>query len=318
VLAIREQPDVLPGPCEILIAVEAIGVNYRDIYERTGQRILRTPPFTAGIEGAGRVLVTGSEVTGLREGQRVAWASVPGSYAERVIAPAERVVAVPDGVDPAVAAAMTLQGLTAHYLSHDSYVIRPGDDILVHAAAGGVGGLLVQIAKARGATVIGTVSSPEKELIARAHGADVVIRYDLRDLPVEIERITGGQLVHCVYDGVGRSTVQDSLASLRPRGSLVLYGVASGPPPPIDIDDLARGSFHLTRPRLEHFIASPAELRSRAGDVFGWLAAGQVVPRISRSYPLSEAAEAQAALESRETTGKTILVVTSPNGAAPL
>jgi NADPH2:quinone reductase len=264
-------------------------------------------PFVPGTEGAGTVSAVGPGVTGVRVGDRVASVDLAGSYAEQALVAADRVVAVPDGVDPHTAAAVLLQGMTAHFLVHDSYPARAGDTVLVHAAAGGMGLLLTQVLTRLGATVIGTVSTPDKERLARGAGAAEVIRYTEADVAAEVRRITGGAGVAAAYDGVGAATFDASLASLRRRGTLVLYGAASGPVPPFDPARLQHGgSLFLTRPTLIHHIVEPAELRRRSTDVFAWLADGLSV-RVHDRYPLAEAARAQADLQSRRTTGKLLL-----------
>ncbi|MFF4992310.1 quinone oxidoreductase family protein [Streptosporangium saharense] len=305
VLTYTDHPDPEPNPGEVLVDVAASGVNFIDVYHRLGRYPLSLP-FVLGNEGAGTVAAVGEDVTGLSVGDTVAWAGVMGSYAEKAVVPASQLLAVPEGIDAEQAAAVTLQGLTAHYLAHSTYEIKPGDDVLVHAAAGGVGLLLVQIAKLRGARVIGTVSTEEKEILARQAGADDVLRYDgfadaVRDLT--------GSGVHVVYDGVGAATFDASLASLRPRGLMALYGQASGPVPPVDPQVLARGgSLFLTRPSMGPYIATRDELAWRASDIFGWVASGDLRVHISARYPLSEAAQAHQDLEARRTAGKLLLI----------
>ncbi|MER7132906.1 quinone oxidoreductase family protein [Streptosporangium saharense] len=305
VLTYTDHPDPEPNPGEVLVDVAASGVNFIDVYHRLGRYPLSLP-FVLGNEGAGTVAAVGEDVTGLSVGDTVAWAGVMGSYAEKAVVPASQLLAVPEGIDAEQAAAVTLQGLTAHYLAHSTYEVKPGDDVLVHAAAGGVGLLLVQIAKLRGARVIGTVSTEEKEVLARQAGADDVLRYDgfadaVRDLT--------GSGVHVVYDGVGAATFDASLASLRPRGMMALYGQASGPVPPVDPQVLARGgSLFLTRPSMGPYIATRDELAWRASDIFGWVASGDLRVHISARYPLSEAAQAHRDLEARRTTGKLLLL----------
>jgi NADPH:quinone reductase len=245
-------------------------------------------------------------VTDIVPGDRVAWAGVIGSYASKAVIPAERAVLLPDGVSAELAAAVMLQGMTAHYLTHSTYAIKQGDDVLIHAAAGGMGLLLTQMAKLRGARVIGTVSTPEKEKLARQAGADEVIGYE--DFAAKVKEITGSG-VHVVYDGVGAATFEGSLASLRPRGLLALYGAASGPVPPFDPQRLnAAGSLFLTRPSLNHYIATREELLWRAGDVLGWVASGALKVHISQRYPLAEARRAHDDLQARRTTGKLLLI----------
>lgn len=300
-----EIPDPVPGPGEVLVEVAACGVNFIDIYHREGRYPLPTP-FVPGCEGAGTVTAVGENVTDIVVGDRVGWPMVLGSYASKVVVPADKAVVLPEGVSPDLAAAVLLQGLTAHYLTHSTYSVRQGDDVLVHAAAGGMGLLLTQIAKLRGARVIGTVSTPEKERLARQAGADEVIGYE--NFADEVKKITGAG-VHVVYDGVGAATFEGSLASLRPRGMLALYGAASGAVPPFDPQRLnAAGSVFLTRPSLAHYIATREELLWRAGDVLGWVASGALKVHISQRYPLPEARRAHDDLEARRTTGKLLLI----------
>jgi len=301
----------VPEPVEegqVLVELSAIGVNFIDIYHRIG-RYPGPLPRVIGAEGAGRVVAVGPGVQSVRVGDRVASASMEGAYAKRALAPADKVVPVPESVSDEIAAAAMLQGLTAHYLLFDTYPVRPGDTILVHAAAGGVGLLLTQIATRLGARVIATVSTEEKERLARGAGAAEVIRYgEGVDVAAEVRRLTDGAGVPVVYDGVGAATFEASLASLRPRGMLVLFGAASGPVPPFDPQRLnTAGSLYLTRPTLAHYIATPEELRRRADDLFRFIADGLDV-HIHHRYPLAEAARAQSDLESRRTTGKLLLI----------
>ncbi|MFF5210630.1 quinone oxidoreductase family protein [Streptosporangium sp. NPDC000396] len=305
VLTYTDHPDPVPNPGEVAVDVAASGVNFIDVYHRMGRYPLPLP-FVPGNEGAGTVTAVGEDVTGVSVGDTVAWSGVMGSYAEKAVVPASQLLAVPEGVTAEVAAAVTLQGLTAHYLTHSTYEVKPGDDVLVHAAAGGMGLLLTQIAKLRGARVIGTVSTEEKEKLARQAGADEVLRYSgfadaVRDLT--------GSGVHVVYDGVGATTFDESLSSLRPRGMMALYGQASGPVPPVDPQLLnQRGSLFLTRPTLTHYIATREELAWRASDIFGWVASGRLKVHISHRYPMAEAARAHEDLEARRTTGKVLLL----------
>jgi NADPH2:quinone reductase len=308
VLRLAELPDPSPGPGQIVARVEAAGVNFIDVYHRTG--LYPNPlPFVPGQEGAGVVAARGPGVTALREGDRVAWTGTPGSYAERVLLPVDRAVAVPAGVGVDVAASLMLQGMTAHYLSTTTFPLAKGHTCLVHAAAGGVGLLLVQMAKRRGARVIGTVGSEAKAALAREAGADEVVLYREEDFLEAVRRLTGGRGVDVVYDSVGRSTAEKSLDCLVPRGMVVLYGNASGAVPPIDPLALMRkGSLFLTRPNLAHYVADRASLDARASDVLGDAAAGRLRVRIDRKLPLAQAAEAHRALEGRETAGKVLLV----------
>jgi NADPH:quinone reductase len=307
VLKPTQLPTPQPRAGELLVDVAASGVNYIDTYYRTGAYPMQLPA-TLGLEAAGTVREVGAEVTGFAPGERVAWPQSPGSYAEQVVVPADRVVKVPEGVSDEAAATL-LQGMTAHYLLHDSYPVRAGDTVLVHAAAGGMGLLLTQWATALGARVIGTVSTLEKEQIAREAGAAEVIRYTEQDFTAETRRLTDGDGVAAVYDGVGATTFDGSLASLRRRGTLVVYGAASGPVPPFDLQRLNRaGSVYLTRPSLVHFIATREELTARGDAVFAAMRAGKLTVRIGHRYPLAEAARAHADLESRRTSGKLLLL----------
>jgi NADPH2:quinone reductase len=297
-----------PGPGQVRVALAAAGVNFVEVYQREG-RTARPLPFVVGAEGAGTVSAVGAGVTGIRVGDRVSSVDLAGSYAAQALVAADRVVPVPAGVDVITAAAALLQGLTAHYLLHDSYPVRSGDTVLVHAASGGMGLLLTQLASRLGATVIGTVSTSDKERLAREAGAAEVIRYTERDVVDEVRRITGGAGVAAVYDGVGADTFDASLDCLRPRGTLVLYGAASGPVPPFDPRRLEQGgSLFLTRPSLRHFIADRAELDRRAADLFGWIIDGTLQIRIHDRYPLAEARRAHEDLQARRTTGKLLLI----------
>jgi NADPH2:quinone reductase len=297
----HEEPS--PGPGEIAIDVAASGVNYRDVYERTGA-YPKNLPFVPGGEVAGPVSAVGEGVTDVRVGDVVATSDAKGGYAERAVVAADRAVPVGDaGAEKA--AAVILQGLTAHYLTHSTYAIKPGDTALVHAAAGGVGLLLTQMVKLRGGRVVGTVSTADKEKLARDAGADEVVRYD--NFAEEVRHLTGG--VQVVYDGVGKTTFDDSMSVLRPRGMLALYGAASGPVPPMDPQRLnAAGSLFLTRPTLVHYIADREELLSRARDLFGWIASGDLTVHVGGRYPLADAAQAHEDLEARRTTGKLLLI----------
>jgi NADPH:quinone reductase len=306
VLEVLDVPEPTPGAGDLLVDVEAIGVNYRDIYEREGNYGGPTP-LIAGVEGSGTVAALGDGVADLAVGDRVAWVSAPGSYAEHVVLQAARAIPVPEGVTPELAAATPLQGMTAHYLARSTYPVGPGDTAVVHAAAGGVGLLLTQIVKLAGGTVIGTASSEEKAQLARAAGADHVIGYD--GFAEQVRELTGGIGASVVYDGVGKATFAESLTALRPRGMLALYGAASGPPPPFNIAELeSAGSLYLTRPSLRHYVLTREELLERASDVFGWIAEGKLEVTIGGRYPLEQARQAQEDLESRKTTGKLILL----------
>jgi NADPH2:quinone reductase len=307
VLEPGEHDPGAPGPGQARVHVAAAGVNFIDVYFRTGL-YPRPLPFVAGLEGAGRVESVGPGVAGLAAGDRVAWASVPGSYAESVIAPAALLVRVPDAVDDETAAAAMLQGMTAHYLAHGVRTTRPGDTALVHAAAGGVGLLLVETLKRLGARVVGTCSTPAKAALAREAGADAVVLYGQEDFAKAAREATDGRGVDVVYDSVGRDTFEKSLASLRPRGLLVLFGQSSGGVPPFDLGRLnALGSLFVTRPSLAHYTATREELELRAGEVLASIAAGRLRVRIGARFPLAEARAAHEALEGRRTTGKVIL-----------
>ncbi|MGH3286524.1 MAG: quinone oxidoreductase family protein [Streptosporangiaceae bacterium] len=310
VLTVAERPAPQPGPGQIVAEVAAAGVNYMDIYQREGVGGYGPPlPFVTGGEGAGTIISVGAGVSGLAVGERVAWVG-PGSYAEQVVLPADRVVQVPDGVSTELAAAAILQGMTAHYLANSTYPVRAGDVTVVHAAAGGVGLLLTQMVKKRGGIVVATSSGGQdgsKAGLAREAGADQVTGYDR--FRAVVDEVTGGVGAHVVYDGVGQATFDDSLAALRPRGMLVVYGAASGQVPPFDIQRLnSGGSLFATRPTLAHYIADVEELRWRAGEVFGWIASGELDVRIGGRYPLADAARAQQDLAARRTTGKLLLI----------
>jgi NADPH2:quinone reductase len=306
VLEVRDVPEPEAGPGQLLVEVEAAGVNYRDIYEREGS-YPGTPPLVAGVEGAGRVAAVGEGVTDVAVGERVGWIDGPGSYAERVVVDAARAVPVPDAISSEQAAAALLQGMTAQYLAVSTYPVQAGDDVLVHAAAGGVGLLLTQIVTLRGGRVIATTSTEEKARLAAAAGADDVIGYD--DFARRARELTGGRGVAAVYDGVGRATFDESLTALRLRGHMVLYGAASGPVAPVDPRRLqAGGSLYLTRPTLLHYVAAREELLQRAADVFGWIASGEVEVRIGGRYPLEDARRAQEDLQGRRTTGTLVLL----------
>jgi NADPH2:quinone reductase len=308
VLRYEELAQPRPGAGQVLVRVVAAGVNYIDTYHRSGLYPLALPA-TLGQEGAGTVEALGPEVTSLKLGDRVAWTGVPGSYAEYVVAPADRLVAVPPALTLEQAAAAMLQGMTAHYLACTTYPLQAGQSCLVHAAAGGVGLLLVQIAKLRGARVIGTVSTSAKAELAREAGADHVIRYTEADVETEVKQLTDGAGVQVVYDSVGRATFEKSLNCLARRGMLVLFGQSSGPVAPFDPQILnQKGSLFLTRPSLAHYIATRQELLARAGDILGWIAGGRLRLRIHATYPLARAADAHRDLESRATSGKLLLI----------
>jgi NADPH:quinone reductase len=304
----EDVPQPEPKAGEARIKLEAAGLNFIDIYHRTGQYPM-TPPFIPGLEGAGVVDAVGSNVTGVQVGDRVAYVMQPGSYAEYITIPAERLVTLPSAIETRLAAAVMLQGLTAHYYSHSTYPIQPDDRVLVHAAAGGVGLLLVQMAKQRGAWVAGTVSTEEKAQLAREAGADEVILYTEQDFEAEVKRLTNGEGVHVVYDSVGKTTFDKSLNTLKPRGYMVLCGQASGPVPPMDPQVLnQKGSLYLTRPTLGPYIASREELLQRVNDVFGMMQNGTLTVRVDRSFPLADAADAHRYMEGRKTKGKVLLI----------
>ncbi len=307
VMRLEELPGREPLEGEALVRVEAAGVNFIDVYHRTG-RYPTALPVSLGLEGAGVVEAVGPGVDLVGVGDRVAWAGVPGSYATHVFAPADRVVPVPEGLDLVTAGAAMLQGMTAHYLTHSSYPLKPGDTCLVHAAAGGVGLLLCQMARHAGARVVGTVSTEEKAEVARQAGADEVIIYTERDFVGEIHRLTGGAGVQVVYDGVGRDTFEKGLDCLALRGSMIVFGQSSGPVAPFDPQVLsAKGSLFLQRPTLFHHVVSREDLLERAGSILTWAAEGGLSFRVGGVFPLAEAAEAHRALEGRETMGKLVL-----------
>ena len=308
VLEPADVPDPQPGPGQLLVDLAAAGVNFMDIYQREGRPpYTASPPYVPGAEGAGTVVATGPGVTGFAAGDRVAWATVPGSYAARALVPAGRAVPVPDGVDLQTAAATMLQGMTAHYLCTDTFPVRGDDTVVVHAAAGGVGLLLTQLVKIRGGMVIATTSTAEKAALARQAGADHLAGYD--DFGTVTRQVTGGAGAAAVYDGVGQATFDASLAALRSRGCMVLYGAASGPVPPFELQRLAAGgSLFITRPTLGSYIASREELLGRASDLFGWIRQGRLSVRVGGRYPLAEAARAHQDLAGRGTTGKLVLL----------
>jgi NADPH2:quinone reductase len=308
VLTYEDIPMPEPKAGEARVKIDAIGVNFIDVYHRTGLYPMKTP-FTLGVEGAGIVDAVGDGVTEVKKGDRVAYAMIPGSYAEYAIVPAAKLVLVPESVDTKTAAATMLQGMTAHYLTLSAYNLKKGDTALVHAAAGGVGLLLVQAAKMVGARVIGTVSTETKAELARQAGADEIILYTQSDFLAEVKTLTEGRGVNVVYDSVGATTFDKSLDCLRPRGYLVLFGQSSGPVAPFDPGKLAgKGSLFLTRPSLAHYTLDRAELLERSGDLFSWIQSGKLKPRIEKVIPMKDAAEAQRQLEGRKTTGKIVLI----------
>jgi NADPH2:quinone reductase len=309
VLKLEEIPDPKPGPGEAVVRVEAAGINFIDVYHRTGLYKVAALPFTLGQEGAGTVESVGEGVSEVATGDRVAWTNVPGSYAEKVLVPVAKLVPLPAGVSSRQGAAAMLQGMTAHYLACSTYPLKAGDTCLVHAAAGGVGLLLCQIAKLRGARVLGTTSNEEKAALAREAGADEVILYTEKDFAVEAKRLTGGKGVQVIYDSVGQTTFLKGLDCLAPRGMMVTFGQSSGSVPAFEPSILnAKGSLYVTRPSLGHYIATREELLARAGDVLGWIRDGKLTLRAEHDYPLAQAADAQRALEGRKTTGKVLLI----------
>jgi NADPH2:quinone reductase len=308
VLTVVEQPEPEPGPGDLLVRVAAAGVNFIDVYHRTGL-YPKSPPFVPGVEGAGTVVGVGVDVPDFAPGDVVAWSDAPESYAELVRVPSARAVPVPDGVGAEGAAAAVLQGMTAHFLTHDTYPLRAGDRCLIHAAAGGVGRLAVQLAKGRGAEVFATVGSSEKAGLVRAAGADHVIDYRAEDFGEAVEAVAGPRALHVVYDGVGPATFARGLDLLRPRGTMVTFGNASGPVEPVaPLTLMQKGSLFLTRPTLRDYVATTEELRARAAHLFALIAAGGLDVRIGARLPLADAAEAHRLLESRTTTGKLLLI----------
>lgn len=307
-LKLADAPTPVPAAGQALVRIAATGVNFIDVYFRTGLYKLDLP-FTPGSEAAGTVEAVGPGVDILKRGDRVAYAMVRGSYAEFALVPAVQLVKLPDHVDFTTAAAAMLQGMTAHYLTHSTFALKPGDVALVHAAAGGAGGLIVQMAKMLGATVIGTAGSDAKAAIAKQAGADEVIVYTRQNFVAEVKRITNGRGVDVVYDSVGASTFLKGLDTLRPRGMMVLFGQSSGAVAPFDPGILnPKGSLFLTRPSLAHYASTRSELERRAGDVLNWIADGKLKLRIDRTYPLAQAADAHRDLEGRKTAGKLILL----------
>ncbi len=308
VLQLADLPIPQIKPNEAVLKIAASGVNFIDVYQREGRYSVPLP-FVLGQEGAGVVTAVGAEVKSVKPGDRVAWSSVLGSYADYAAVPGERLVPVPQGVSDQQAASAMLQGMTAHYLCHDTFPLKRGQTALVHAAAGGVGLLLVQMAHNIGARVIATVSTDEKAKLARGAGADDVILYTQTDFETETKRLTGGKGVDVVFDGVGKTTFEKGLNVLRPRGMMVLFGGSSGPLPPFDLIQLSqKGSLYVTRPTLHHYTATTEELRTRSSAVFQMIAAGKLKLRIEHTYPLADAAQAHRDLEGRKTTGKLLLI----------
>jgi NADPH:quinone reductase len=308
VMELVDLPVPQPKPNEAVVKIQASGVNFIDVYNREG-RYNAALPFVLGQEAAGTVSAVGAEAKGIAVGDRVTYTSVPGSYAEYAAVPADRLVKIPAGVGEREAAAAMLQGMTAHYLAHDTHPLKKGETALIHAAAGGVGLLLVQIAHNIGARIIATVSTEEKAKLARAAGADEIILYTQSDFEAETKRLTGGKGVDVIYDSVGKTTFDKGLNLLRPRGMMVLFGGSSGAVAPIDPLILTqKGSIFLTRPSLGHYIITPQELQQRAGAVFGMIREGKLKLRIEHVYPLAEARQAHRDLEGRKTTGKLLLL----------
>ena len=306
VLQYEEVPTPTPGPGQVLVKLAAAGLNYSDVHQCTG-RFPNKLPYTMGREGSGTVEAVGPQVTSFKVGEPVAYTGVPGAYAEYAPVPAERLVRMPAGLD--VGAAAMLQGMTTHYLAYTTYHLKPGHSCLIHAAAGGVGLLLVQVAKQCGVRVFGTVSTEEKAALARQAGAHEAILYTKQDFETEVKRLTNGQGVNVVYDSVGKTTFEKSLNCLKPLGYMVLYGQSSGPVAAFGPAMLsAKGSLFLTCPSLPHYIADRASLERRAGDVLGWIASGKLKLRIEFTFPLANVAEAHRSLEGRKTTGKVLLI----------
>jgi NADPH2:quinone reductase len=308
VLKLEDVPEPTPKPGEAIVKIDAAGLNFIDVYQRSGLYKLEMP-LTLGLEAGGTVTAIGPGVSDVKVGDKVAYTGVPGAYAEYAAVPAARLVVLPQGVSTKQGAAAMLQGLTAHYLACSTWPLKKGDTCLVHAAAGGVGLLLTQIAKLRGARVIGTVSTDEKAKLAREAGADEVILYTKQDFEVEVKRITGGKGLQVNYDSVGKTTFEKGFNVLAPRGMMVLFGQSSGPVGPLDPGILgAKGSLFLTRPSLVAHVATREELLQRAGDVLGWIRDGKLKLRMEFEFPLKDAAEAHRALEGRRTTGKVLLI----------
>jgi NADPH2:quinone reductase len=308
VMVLREVPTPEPAAGQALVQIEACGVNFIDVYQREGRYAVPLP-FIPGQEAAGTVIAVGPDVSKVKVGDRVAWCHVMGMYAEFAAVPVAKLILVPEELSTRQAAAAMLQGMTAHYLAHSTYAIRPGDDVVIHAGAGGVGLLLIQMAKRLGARVMTTVSTEEKAALARKAGADEVIFYTKEDFAAKVRELTGGRGVPVVYDSVGKTTFDGSLACLRARGIMVLYGGSSGAVPPFDPIQLStKGSLYVTRPTLKDYTLTREELEMRAGDVLRWIVEGSLKLRLEHSYPLAEAAQAHRDLEGRKTTGKVLLI----------
>ncbi len=308
VMKLEDVPEPQPKAGEAIVKIDAAGLNFIDVYQRSGLYKLDMP-LTLGLEAGGTVTAVGPGVTEVKVGDKVAYTGVPGAYAQSAAVPAARLVVLPQGVSTKQGAAIMLQGMTAHYLACSTYPLKKGDTCLVHAAAGGVGLILCQIARLRGAKVIGTVSTDEKAKLAREAGADETILYTRQDFAAEVKRITGGKGLQVVYDSVGKDTWEGSINCLAPRGLIALYGQSSGPIGMIDPQILnTKGSLFLTRPSLNVYIATREELQQRAGELFGWIREGKLKLRMEFEFPLKDAAEAHRALEGRKTTGKVLLI----------
>jgi NADPH2:quinone reductase len=308
VLVLSDVAEPMMGPDDLLVEVAAAGVNFVDIYQRSGLYDMALP-FVPGLEGGGTVVEVGANVAGVAPGDRVGWADVKGSYAERIAVPSSRAVPLPNEIESKTAAAVLLQGMTAHFLASDTFPLSPGDRCLIHAGAGGVGLLLTQIAKIRGAEVFTTVGNEEKAELSRAAGADHVIVYANADFKTAVETIAGSNAMDVVYDGVGAATFEQGLDLIRPRGMMVTFGNASGPPPEISPLALAgKGSIYLTRPTMRHYLATRPELLRRSSDLFQWMGDNRLQVRIGAEFPLGQAPDAHRALESRATTGKVVLL----------
>jgi NADPH2:quinone reductase len=310
VMELRELPNPEPGPGQALVQIEACGVNFIDTYQREGRYAVPLP-FVPGQEAAGTVIALGADAPadGLKVGDRVAWCHVMGTYAEYAAVPLAKLIAIPEDITTRQAAAAMLQGMTAHYLAHSTYPIQKDDTVLIHAGAGGVGLLLIQMAKRLGARVLTTVSTEEKAALARHAGADEVILYTQEDFAAKVSVLTGGRGVPVVYDSVGKTTFEGSLKCLQPRGLMALYGASSGAVPPFDLIQLStKGSLYVTRPTLKDYTATRQELERRAGDVLRWVSGGTMKLRIEYTYPLAQAQQAHRDLEGRKTTGKVLLI----------
>ena len=304
----QDVADLSPGEGQALVQIQAVGVNFTDVYNRMGATPGQPLPRTIGVEGAGTVRDVGPGVTGFKAGDVVAYCGTPGSYAEQAVVPASRLIKMPDGLDARAGAAAMLQGMTAHYLCHSTYSVQRGDRVVIHAGAGGVGLLLIQMVKRLGGYIFTTVSTEAKAGLAREAGADHVILYTQQDFAEEVKKATNGEGVRVVYDSVAKTTFDQSISCLGRRGHMVLYGNSSGPVPPMDPRILGNGSLYLTRPGLADYTATREELEQRAGDVLGWVKSGELKLRVEHVFPLAEASEAHRQLEGRSTTGKVLLI----------